>query len=382
MHFNFLAMDFSVSNSLVIKAVSRVIGAINKNAVSEYLSAVKVSVTESQFLIEATNMDMVISSWFTLSDVKSVGSFCVDAYALFEIVKKLPKDGLVTFKTERSGENLLYLIIISGKSKFDLVTLDVANYPMILTNAKDQSLTIQNRDLLFLIDKTRPCIYANETRYNIHGTLFDINSENGKIYAVTTDGHRLAHAVVAHDGLGFTKKFTIPKKSVLEIKKIADSEEGDVTVDISQTKVTFNFAGSRLTTKLIDAEFPDYERVIPKDYVDSVTLNNKHFLSAIDRVSSIYSSTASEVGVRLNIGANSIKIFSTKDINRSSDELSAVFTRDGEVQIMCNFVYLREILSMIDSENVKIFIKDAMFPIMINDVENSAYFYIVMPMKI
>lgn len=375
-------MEFSVSNTLVIKAVSRVIGAINKNAVSEYLSAVKVSITESQFLIEATNMDMVISSWFTLSDVKAVGSFCVDAYALFEIVKKLPKDGLITFKTERSGENLLYLIIVSGKSKFDLAALDVANYPIILANTKDQSLTMQNRDLLFLIDKTRPCIYANETRYNIHGTLFNVSNIDHKVYAVTTDGHRLAHAVVSHTSLGFARKFTVPKKSVLEIKKIGDSEDGDVVIDISQTKVTFNFNSSRLTTKLIDAEFPDYERVIPKDYIDSITLNNKNFLSAIDRVSSIYSNTASEVGVRLNIGVNSVKIFSTKDINRSFDELPASFTRDSEVQIMCNFIYLREILAMIDSVDVKIFIKDAMFPIMINDVENAGYFYIVMPMKI
>ena len=374
-------MEFSVSNSLVNKAISRVIGAINKNAVSEYLSAVKISITETQFLVEATNMDVVISSWFTVSDVKATGSFCVDAHALFEIIKKLPKDGLITFKTEKSNENLLYLIIVSGKSKFDLATIDVQNYPVILANVKENSVTLQAKDLSFLIEKTRPCIYANETRYNINGTLLNISKDDGKIYAVTTDGHRLAHAVIAIQA-DFSRKLTIPKKSVLEIKKIADSEEGTVTLDVSQTKMTFNFANSRLTTKLIDAEFPDYERVIPKDYIDSATINNKNFLAAIDRVSSIYSTATSEVGVRLNISANAVKIFSSKDTNRSSDELSATFSRDSEVQIMCNFVYLREILAMIDSENVKIFIKEANFPIMIQDSSTPNYFYIVMPMKV
>lgn len=374
-------MEFSVSNSLVTKALSRVIGAINKNAVSEYLAAVKVSITESQFLVEATNMDIVISSWFSVTDVRQVGSFCVDAYALFEIVKKLPKDGLVTFKTEKSSENLLYLIIVSGKSKFDLATINVENYPSVLVNAKENSFSISTNDLVFLIEKTRPCIYTNETRYNINGTLLNIDKDQNKIHAVTTDGHRLAYAVVANQ-VDFSRKLTVPKKSILEIKKIADSEEGMVQIDVSQTKVTFNFASSRLTTKLIDADFPDYERVIPKDYIDSVTINNKHFLSAIDRVSSIYSTTTSEVGVRLNIGENLVKIYSSKDINRSSDEIPATFSRSAEVQLMCNFVYLREILAMVESENVKIFIKEASFPIMIQDASNSNYFYIVMPMKV
>ena len=374
-------MEFSASSTLVLKAISRVIGAVNKGAVSEYLSSVKISIT-NQFLVEATNMDVVVSSWFDLTNVKEEGAFCVDAQALFEIIRKLPKETETTFKVDKSSENLNYLIIHSGKSKFDLATLNVDYYPATLTTIKDQTITITKEDLLFLVDKTKACMYSNETRYNINGMLLNFNKDQSKIFGVATDGHRLAYSVVENSSVSQNQKITIPRKVVFEVKKIADSEEGEITLDVSNSKATFNFQHSRLTTKLIDADFPDYERVIPKDYTHYFTVNTKDFLTAIDRVSSIYLNATSEVGVRLNISSNTLKIFSIKDINRSFDELPAKFTKDEEMQIMCNFLYLKEVLSLIDSENVQIFVKDSNFPIMIQDSAKSSFFYIIMPMKI
>ena len=172
------------------------------------------------------------------------------------------------------------------------------------------------------------------------------------------------------------------------MKKILDSEEGEVKIDISNSKVTFNFKNSSLTTKLIDAVFPNYENVIPKDYSDYFSVNTKNFLNAIDRVSSIYSNGTSEIvfkcfnGVRLNVSKDAVKITSTKDINRSFDELVATFTKDEEMQIMCNFSYIKEILALIDSNDVNFFVKDSNFPMIVKDADNKSFFYVIMPMKI
>lgn len=374
-------MEFFASSTAVLKAISRVIGAVNKSGVSEYLASVKVSIT-NQFMIEATNMDLVISSWFALDKVNESGSFCVDAYSLFEVAKKLPRDVEVNFKIDKPTENLSYLVIQYGKSKFELATLDVEHYPSLLTTIKEQSITMKKEDLSFLVDKTKSCMYANETRYNINGLLFHLHHESHKIFGVTTDGHRLAYSCVENETVSKSMKVTVPRKVVLELKKVVESEEGDIALDISSSKVTFNFSHSRLTTKLIDAEFPDYERVIPKDYLHHFAVNTKNFITAIDRVSSIYLNATNEIGVRLTISQGAVKISSIKDINRSFDELPATFTREEDLQIMCNFVYLKEVLSLIDSEEVQIFVKDSNFPIMIQDSATSSFFYIIMPMKI
>jgi DNA polymerase-3 subunit beta len=375
-------MAFSINASTLTKAISNVIGVINKTAISEYLSCVKLSIKDGQLVIEATNMDCVIHSWVDTVSNTVDGAICVDAHSLFEIIKKLPKDKNVDFSIENNEANLSYLIIQSGKSKFELATLDAENYPDTLVTIKDQTVKMETADLLLLIDKTKSCIYASETRYNINGMLLNFDKENNQILGVATDGHRLAYSFVSNTGISQSQKVTIPRKIVLELKKILDSEEGEVKIDISSSKITFNFENSSLTTKLIDAVFPDYERVIPKDYSDYFSVNTKNFLNAIDRVSAIYSNGTSEIGVRLNVSKDAVKITSTKDINRSFDELVATFTKDEEMQIMCNFSYLKDILSLINSPDVKIFVKDSNCPMIVEDFETKSFLYVVMPMKI
>lgn len=372
---------FSINASTLTSALSKVIGVINKTAVSEYLSCVKISISD-QFMVEATNMDVVVSSWFNLENVTTKGAICVDAYSLFEIIKKIPKDNNIDFSMEVNGENLSYLVIKSGKSRFEIATLDAENYPATLVTVKDQTVIMENEDLLFLVDKVKSCIYSNETRYNINGMLLNFNKDLSKIFGIATDGHRLAYSFVENSSISQSQKVTIPRKIVLELKKILDSEKGVTKIDVSNSKVTFNFANSSLTTKLIDAEFPDYNRVIPKDYVDYFSINTKNFLNAIDRVSSIYSNSTSEIGVKLSVTQDSIKITSIKDINKAFDELPSTFTKEGEMQIMCNFLYLKEILSLINSPDVNIFVKDSNFPMIIRDSETDSFFYVLMPMKI
>ena len=131
---------FSINASTLNNALSKVIGVINKTAVSEYLSCVKLKINDSQLSIEATNMDCVITTWDNTVPNAINGAICVDAYSLFEIVKKLPKDKNIDFSMEENGENLSYLNILSGKSKFVLATLDAKDYPETLVMEQDQIL--------------------------------------------------------------------------------------------------------------------------------------------------------------------------------------------------------------------------------------------------
>lgn len=375
-------MEFSISASTLTNALSRVIGLVNKSAVSEYLSCVKLTIKDGQLLIEATNMDALSDTWINLEGNNSNGAICVDAYTLFEVVKKLPKNNLVDFSMPETESTLKMLQIKCAKSNTEIATLDAEHYPETLATAKGGVVSLPKEELTFLIKKVESCIYANETRYNINGMLLDFKGGEGRIYGISTDGHRLAYAFVENKTIMEDIKVTIPRKMVLEIKKILESEDGDVKIIPSKEKVTLEFSSSRFTTKLIDAEFPDYNRVIPKDYTDYFSVNTKGFRNAIDRVSSIYSASSTEIGVRLNVSENAMKISSMKDINRSFDELIATFTIENEMQIMCNFLYIKEILGCVDSNNVKFFVKDWNFPMVVKDTDDSRFFYVVMPMKI
>lgn len=372
---------FSINASTLTNTLAKVIGIINKNPTTEYLSCVKLTINQGQLSIQATNMDCVIQSYDDTVSNTTDGSICVDAYSLFEIAKKLPKENNIDFSIQQNDENLQYLSIKSGKSKFDLATLNAENYPETLVTIKEQRIIMENEDLLFLVDKTKTCIFANETRYNINGMLLNFDKESNKIFGIATDGHRLAYSFVENKGITNSQKVTIPRKIVGELKRILDSEKGTVAIDVSNSKVTFNFTNSSLTTKLIDAVFPDYERVIPKDYIEYFSVNTKNFLNAIDRVSLICSQ-ASEIGIRLNVTQDIVKINSIKAINKSYDEVPSTFTMENEMQIMCNFTYIKEVLSLINSPDVKIFVKDSNTPLIVKDAETESFFYIITPMKI
>lgn len=374
-------MEFSISASTLTNALSRVIGLVNKTAVSEYLSCVNLTIKDGQLLIKATNMDALSDTWISLEGSNSNGVICVDAYTLFEVVKKLPKNNLVDFSMPETESTLKMLQIKCGKSKTELATLDAEHYPETLGVAKGEVVSLPKEELLFLIKKVESCIYSNETRYNINGMLLDFKGGEGRIYGVSTDGHRLACAFVENKTITEDIKITIPRKMVLEIKKILESEDGDVKIIPSRDKVTLEFSSSRFTTKLIDEEFPGYERVIPKDYTHYFSVNTKGFRNAIDRVSSIYSNGSAEIGVRLNVSESAMKISSTKDINRSFDELVATFTIENEMQIMCNFSYIKQILDCIDSNDVKFFVKDSNFSMVVKDTDDARFFYVVMPMR-
>lgn len=375
-------MEFSISASTLTNALLRVIGLVNKSAVSEYLSCVKLTIKDGQLLIEATNMDALSDTWINLEGSNSNGAICVDAWTFFEVVKKLPKNNLVDFSIPETESTLKMLQIKCGKSKTEIATLDAERYPETLGIAQGGVVSLPKEELLFLIKKVESCIYANETRYNINGMLLDFKGGEGRIYGISTDGHRLVYAFVENKTIKEDIKVTIPRKMVLEIKKILESEDGDVKMTVSKEKVTFEFSSSRFTTKLIDAEFPDYNRVIPKDYTDYFSVNTKNFLNAIDRVSSIYSGVTTEIGVKLNITQDSVKIKSIKDINKGFDEVPSEFTMENEMQIMCNFSYLKEMLGLINSLDVKIFVKDSNLPMLVKDSETDSFFYVLMPMKI
>ena len=168
---------FSINASTLTNTLAKVTGIINKNPTTEYLCCVKLTINQGQLSIQATNMDCVIQSYDDTVSNTTDGSICVDAHSLFEIAKKLPRESDVNFSLQNNSDSLQYLSIKSGKSKFDIATLNAENYPETLVTEKEQTIIMENEDLAFLIDKTKTCIYTNETRYNINGMLLNFDND-------------------------------------------------------------------------------------------------------------------------------------------------------------------------------------------------------------
>mgnify|MGYP006125731749 FL=1 len=199
--------------------------------------------------------------------------------------------------------------------------------------------------------------------------------------AVSTDGHRLAQAELPlPEGAKGMPDVIIPRKSIAEIKKLTDEEEGDVEILLSPTKIRFVFNNIQLTSKLIDGKFPDYKRVIPFQNDKIMTVETKVFADAVDRVSTISSDRGR--AIKLSIEENLLTLSVTSpDSGTAIEEIPVVYNNDP-IEIGFNSKYLLDITSQLISDTTKFFFSESGAPSLIRDPADEATLYVLMPMRV
>ena len=219
-----------------------------------------------------------------------------------------------------------------------------------------------------------------ETRYYLNGIYLHF-SDTTNLTAVATDGHRRALSQMKPpSGSESMPAIIIPRKAVLELRKLLDDEPQEVEVKLSETRAEFSVGDVRLTTKLIDGTFPEYKRVIPKgnDKIISVSVNL--LSAAVDRVSTIASDKSR--AIKLNIENNQLVLSATNpDASSATESLEISYDGDS-IDIGFNAKYLMDILTQIKGETIAIELIDSGSPSLLRDPEDEANIFVLMPMRV
>jgi len=239
-------------------------------------------------------------------------------------------------------------------------------------------------ELRTLIDRTRFAISTEETRYYLNGIYLHAtkNDEVPVIRAVATDGHRLARVeMVLPEGAAGMPGIIIPRKTVLELRKLVDEGEDEAQISLSETKIRFVVGEAALTSKLIDGTFPDYDRVIPSNNDKILEVNCKEFADAIERVSTI--STEKSRAVKLAIENGSLVVSATSPENGTAvEELDGVRYSASPLEIGFNSRYLTDIAEQIKGEGAQFVMSDAGSPTIVRDSADPSALYVLMPMRV
>jgi DNA polymerase-3 subunit beta len=198
---------------------------------------------------------------------------------------------------------------------------------------------------------------------------------------VATDGHRLAQAQTARPpGAEGMPGVIVPRKTVLELTKLIESEEGEIEVALSASKIRFGFDGLVLTSKLIDGTFPDYERVIPRHNEKAMEVDTRLFMQAVDRVSTI----SSEKGraMKMNIAGDRLVLTVNNPDSGSAEEELAVGYRSEPIDIGFNSRYLLDIAAQIRGGTATFLLADAGSPAVIRDPADDSALYVLMPLRV
>lgn len=365
----------TIKAGVLQNAIQTVGGAINKN--SEILSSILVKF-DNGMIFHATNLDLSITTKALEFD-GSLDNFCIEFEAFANAVKGYDIDDVLELSITKSNE-LPILEIKKGRSSSKIQLLNVDNFPALETHDCTHKVVFNKEDLRNAINFTKPTIYPNETRYNINGLHF--NCQNGFIDIVSTEGHRLGFFKIEDSEVNFERKLTIPRKAILELSKIVANATTEIKMHLAPTLVAFEFNNTMFLTKLIDAEFPDYNRVIPKNGNICIKASRNYLLKAVDRVNSIFTLTDFTINFKAN--NNTLELHTKTESGKTErNEVLEIKTTglNDTFETKINGNYLKDAISVISSKEVEIIFTDPRMPLIVKNTEDERCLIVIMPLK-
>ena len=330
--------------------------------------------------IEFTTSDLEIQVRTTAELCGDATNFAstVGARKLIDILRSMPADQTVTLSANQTK-----LTLQGGKSRFTLQTLPSDDFPLVQEAAEfGPVFSVPQKVLKGLINQVHFAMAVHDIRYYLNGILFVAEGKN--LTLVATDGHRLALAQATLDSDIPKQEVILPRKTVLELQRLLrddrDGDEGRIEMRFAANQAKFSFSGMEFVTKLVEGKFPDYNRVIPKNHKNVVTLGRAPLLASLQRAAILTSEKFK--GVRVNLEPGTLRIASSNaEQEEAKEELEVDYGGDA-IEIGFNVTYLIDALTNMSVEMIKMELQDTNSSALITVPEQAGFKYVVMPMRI
>ena len=372
-------MEFTVGRSDLVRELSLSQGVVEKKTTIPILSNVLLEATGDRIILTATDLELGIRCSCP-ARVKKEGAGTVPARKLLDYIRLLP-EGDVNMKFLENH----WAAITSGRSRTRIAGMSRESFPE-LPQMPETIAEVPMKTLTSMIARTSFAISLEESRFTLNGALLLMRPEG--LTMVATDGHRLAYVQASPGESGTSDKpfrALIPRKAMGELVKLGDdSSEGSKAVIAGDDNHLFFQVGHRLLiTRKLTGNFPDYERVLPKDHPHLALLEKAEIRSAIERVAQFADERSRAIRVQFTNGE--VKVFSSSVETGESEESVPSEYQGPDLEIGFNAQYLLDFLRAIPQDHVAFELKDQksageMRPA--GDGVADQYRYVVMPMRI
>lgn len=375
-------MRLTIERAALLKALGHVQSVVERRNTIPILSNVLITAEGDEARLAANDLDIeMVESADAV--VARPGATTAPAHMLYDIARKLPEGAEVSLDADPEQPRL---VIQAGRSRFALPSLPAGDFPTLAADGLEHRFSLGPSELARLIDKTKFAISTEETRYYLNGIHIHAHTPpNGEgaplLRAVATDGHRLALAEnELPDGAAGMPGVIVPRKTVHELRRLLDDVEEPVEIEVSAAKMRFHVGRAVLTSKLIDGAFPDYERVIPKGNDKLLTLDNKVFAEAVDRVATI--SAERSRSVKLSVGEDRLVLaVNNPETGQATEELPVDYGAEA-LDIGFNARYLLDVSGQIESGEAEFRFADSASPTLVVDKSDAHAQYVLMPLRV
>lgn len=366
-------MKFSIERDALLKPLQLVNGAVERRHNLPILANLLIEVSANKLRLTGTDLEVeLVGSAVIHGDIEE-GRTTVPAKKLLDIVKSLPDQAELHIE-EKDNKWLLRC----GRSRFTLATLPAEEYPNVESFESLIEFTLKQGTLKSIIDSTQFSMANQDVRYYLNGLLLETQGQTVK--AIATDGHRLALSHRNIDEALPEKQVIVPRKGVVEMSRLLDAENDDITIAIGDNAIRAMTASIVFTSKLVDGRFPDYRRVLPKGG-DKVVVASRNLLKqALNRVSIL--SNEKFRGVRIQLEQDLLKITANNPEQEEAEELVDVDYKSEPLEIGFNVSYLLDVLNNLKNDDVRITLIDGNSSALIENHQDEDSMYVVMPMRL
>ncbi|MDQ1398030.1 MAG: polymerase subunit beta [Acidimicrobiaceae bacterium] len=365
-------MKFRCERDVLVEALGSAGRAVaSRGGALPVLSGVRLEVTGDQLHLAGTDLDLTIQVEATVAG-SADGVAVVPARLASDIVRAL-EPGAVTVDADEDEVR-----ISSGRSQFAVRMLPAAEFPR-LPSASGEVVTLPAEEFMEALRQVVRAASSEDSRPILTGVL--MAAEQGGLRLVATDSYRLAMrdlpgTVVLREG----QRVLVPSRALSELQRLLGSASGEVSLRLGEHDATFEVGSVRLTTRLIEGEFPNYRQLIPASYPNRLIVGKEPLLDAVRRVKLLVRDTTTPVRMSLRTDGIELTVV-TQEVGQASEDVDAKY-EGVEMTVAFNPTYLIDGVEAVVGDEVLLETVDALKPATVRATEGSEYLYLLMPVRV
>ncbi len=359
--------DFNSALSIVGRAVS-------PNNTLPVLNNILLKAEGKRVFLRATNLEIAINASFE-ADVKNEGALTVPAKSLSAYIALLGQEFLELTVTEGTT-----LEIKSSGSTSSMKGIVADEFPLLPVLKDAQSFTLPAKELQEAIEQVVFAASTNISRPVLTGIFFKVSGDQFVLAA--TDSYRLGEKTVSwKNATGVETSFILPSKTAQELAKVISSLNAEeVEVKVTKGQIQFKIGGVELLSRLIEGNFPDYQKILPNEEKSTAVVDREAFTLGLKKLSVIVRD--SNNNVKVSLGDGKLTIFSEEtQLGKGTVEIP-VETKGEKLEAALNVQYLLDVLGHLRDEQVHFSLNDGLSPVKVVPVKTSGTLHIIMPLKV
>jgi len=367
-------MKIVINREDLLRPLSLIGGVVERRQTLPILANVLINARSGRLGVTATDLEVEVKT-HVVAVVEGEADFTLPARKLLDICKALPESAELQITLDGDKAHLR-----SGRGRYTLSTLPATEYPGIESTAATETLSIPEKTLKRLIDKTQFAMAQQDVRYYLNGMLLEFSAR--KIRAVATDGHRLALCEEEFEGgsEALNLQIIVPRKAVGELRRMLSDSDEPAKAEVSSNHLRIHLQEVSFTTKLIDGRFPDYQRVMPSGEPSMVVADRGTLQQALTRTSIL--SNEKYRGIRFKLSQDMLELQAHNPEQEEAEEEVELQYAGDPLTIGFNVGYLLDVLNVIDEDTVNIAVTDASASALVSPSGVETQKYVVMPMRL